>query len=477
MFDSAHKAFSEITTKADFMSLRLVRENMEIVSVKRGVPDPVVASDDVGAMITVIHEGGLGYAATCDVSPVALGRAADVAFEWARRARGRMVYDTAAVEMPHPRGEYTTHVEKPWQEVGLAEKIDLLKSACDGLQVDDRIVDYTASIWFTDTETLYLTSSGGEVRQRILRIAPFMSATANEGVETQSRSLGGYGLARQAGLEMLDEIDFLSQAATIGEDAIELLSSPNCPSGKLDLVLESDQMILQLHESIGHPLEIDRILGDERNYAGTSFVKLEDFGKLRYGSDLLNVTFDPTVTNEFASYAFDDDGLAADREFIIKDGILMRGLGGDISQARGGVPGVANSRACSWNRPPIDRMANLNLEPGDLALDEMISRVENGVLMRTNCSWSIDDSRNKFQFGCEWGRRIENGKLRGVVKNCNYRGVSESFWRSLDGVGNQGTVNVLGTPFCGKGEPNQAIQVGHSCPAALFRNVDVFGGE
>ncbi len=245
----------------------------------------------------------------------------------------------------------------------------------------------------------------------------------------------------------------------------------------MDLVIAPDQMILQVHESIGHPLELDRILGDERNYAGRSFVTLEMFGNYRYGSELLNVTFDPTRAEELASYGYDDDGQPAQRQDIIRGGILLRPLGSSSSQARAGTGGVANARAAGWSRPPIDRMANLNLEPGDRTLRELIGAVEEGVFVATNCSWSIDDSRNKFQFGCEWGRRIRNGELQEVVKNANYRGVSATFWRNLKAVGDAETVEVLGTPWCGKGEPNQVIRVGHAAPACLFANVDVFGGE
>jgi len=236
-------------------------------------------------------------------------------------------------------------------------------------------------------------------------------------------------------------------------------------------------MILQIHESIGHPLELDRILGDERNYAGTSFVTLEMLGSYRYGSDLLNVTYDPTRPQQYATFAYDDDGLRAEKTFLIKEGILLRALGGLTSQARAAVQGVANCRACGWNRPPIDRMANLNLEPGKSGLDEMIASIDRGVYMKTNCSWSIDDSRNKFQFGCEWAQLIEGGKLTGVVKNPNYRGVSATFWRSLRMVGEESTMELLGTPNCGKGEPNQGIRVGHASPACVFAEVDVFGGE
>ncbi|MEI6805985.1 MAG: TldD/PmbA family protein, partial [Myxococcaceae bacterium] len=180
---------------------------------------------------------------------------------------------------------------------------------------------------------------------------------------------------------------------------------------------------------------------------------------------------------ELASYAFDDVGTPATKIYMIQDGILMRPLGGTLSQARANLPGVANARACNWNRPPIDRMANLNLEAGDSTLEDMIAGVEKGVYMKSNVSWSIDDSRNKFQFGCEWGQLIEHGKLTKVVRNPNYRGISATFWRNLAKVGNESTVGIYGTSNCGKGEPNQAVRVGHASPTCLFSKVDVFGGQ
>jgi len=268
----------------------------------------------------------------------------------------------------------------------------------------------------------------------------------------------------------------MARSQRVGEQALELLDAEECPTETTNLVLAPDQMLLQIHESIGHALEVDRILGDERNYAGWSFVREEDFGKLQYGSKVMNITFDPTVEHQFACYGFDDGGLKAEKQFIIKDGLLVRGLGGLESQERSGVPGVANFRSSSWNRAPIDRMANLNLEAGDSSYEDIISSVEHGIFMETNRSWSIDDYRNKFQFGCEYAKLIENGKFTKTLKNPNYRGISNPFWNSLKMVGNQDTFEMYGTPYCGKGEPNQSIRVGHASPTCLFENVEVFGG-
>jgi len=200
------------------------------------------------------------------------------------------------------------------------------------------------------------------------------------------------------------------------------------------------------------------------------------FGQYQYGSPLLNVTFDPTLPHQLASYGFDDEGLKTEKTFIIKEGILQTPLGGRISQERTNLQGVANARASDWNRPPLDRMANLNVESGDTSLNDMIGSIERGIVMKSNVSWSIDDSRNKFQFGCEWGQLIENGELTQVVKNPNYRGISATFWRNLKQVGDQDTFDVMGTPNCGKAEPNQVIMTGHASPACHFADVEVFGG-
>lgn len=478
MTETLEARFEEIQPQVDFCSLRYVREAHEILTVRQDVPEPLERAEDAGAMITVLHGGGLGYAATSDLSPAGLRRAVEKAVEFAAQTAACSLLDFRRVPMPASVGEYVGPEEIPWEDMPVGAKFDLLKQACAGLKIDDRIVDYHASLWRIAHETLYLTSTGGRVYQQLRFVAPSLQVTANLGTDTQTRSLGSLrGNCRQGGLEVLDACDFTTSSRRLAEEALELLAADNCPSGITDLLLASDQMMLQIHESIGHPLELDRILGDERNYAGTSFVKPEMFGVYRYGSDLLNVTFDPSRRDQFASYGYDDDGVPAAKEFLIKDGILLRGLGGVASQARSGLPGVADSRACSWNRPPIDRMANLNVEPGDSTFADMVASVERGVFMTTNRSWSIDDSRNKFQFGCEYARLIEGGKLTRVVKNPNYRGISATFWRSLKAVGNEETVGVFGTPYCGKGEPNQGIRVGHASPACLFEKVDVFGGE
>lgn len=476
MDDRIVERFRAVAPAVDFCSLRYVQTRSEYLSVRQNILQPVSTSEDSGAMITIIDRGGLGYAGTSDLTESGLRRAAAHARAWAQRSAGQSVVDFSTVPQAQPSGSYTSPVQRAWAATSLSYKIELLRSTSAALKTDDRVVDWEASLWHTENETVFLTADGGRVQQQFSFIVPMLSATANAGAETQTRSFAGRGYCRQGGLEVLDQCAFRDTAPRIGAEAVELLLAPNCPTGTMDVLLAPDQMILQIHESIGHPLELDRILGDERNYAGTSFVTPDMFGSYQYGSPLLNITFDPTRAEEFASYAYDDDGQPAQREYLIRDGVLQRGLGSITSQKRLGLPGVANARATSWNRPPIDRMANLNLEPGDSGFDAMVRAIERGVYMQTNVSWSIDDSRNKFQFGCEWGRLIENGKLTTVVKNPNYRGVSATFWRSLAMVGEQETLETLGSPYCGKGEPNQIIRVGHASPPCVFTNVEVFGG-
>jgi predicted Zn-dependent protease len=424
----------------------------------------------------VVAGEGHAYAATSDLTVSGLRAAARRALEWASFGAGRSLFGAALLPRPKHAASYSSVVRRAWSSVSLEDRIVLVREACRRLDVDARIVDRYAALAHRSTDVLYLNSDGARIEQHFEHVRPTLVAVANQGSVTQRRTHGGENCTRQGGLEQVDALGFTEHAAPTAEQAVALLFVPECPTGTADLVLMPGQMVLQVHESIGHPLELDRILGDERNYAGGSFVTPEMFGSYRYGSELLDVTFDPTLPHEAASYAHDDEGTAAQKVFLIRGGVLMRPLGGALSQARSGLPGVACSRACGWQRPPIDRMANLNLEPGASTLSDLVARVESGVLMDVNRSWSIDQQRDKFQFGCEVAWKIDNGEVGQLVRNPGYRGRAANFWRSLDGVGRADTVEVWGASNCGKGEPNQAIHTGHAAPPCLFRDVEVFGG-
>jgi predicted Zn-dependent protease len=478
MWTELSKAIACFNIPAEWVGIRAVKEITSTRYVRDALPQSNGKSSTTGAMVEVLVNGCLGYAATNSLDLDSLQASADKAYNQALVKREWWIYPfKSATERPKVVGQYTSPFLEPFDGLSPGELNELLIRICNHLKVSEQIVQTTASATTKERETWFVSSNGSEVYQKFLFLSSHYGATAQEGAIVQQRTSNGWEAnCYQGGLELFKQENLWQRVQQIGKQAVELLTADECPTTCTNLVLAPDQMMLQIHESVGHPLEIDRILGDERNYAGGSFVSKSDFGSLVYGSPLMNITFDPTVPGEFASYAFDDSGAVATREFLIKDGVLQRGLGSLESQARAGITGVACARACSWNRPPIDRMANLNLEPGNASFDEIISDIEHGVYMESNRSWSIDDRRYKFQFGCEYAKLIEKGKFTKTLRNPNYRATTPEFWHSLIKVGDASNWQMFGTPYCGKGEPNQAIWVGHGSPICVFTNVEVFGG-
>ncbi|HEY9619669.1 MAG TPA: TldD/PmbA family protein [Crinalium sp.] len=477
MISELQKVLSTLDIAADWVGLRAVKETMGYRAMRDGLPQDNGKSIKQGVMVEVLVNGQIGYGAVNSFQGDRIRAAANVAYQQAVAASQWAIYPMTTAARPKVIGQYTSPFLKPLDALTAGEINDLLVRLCQTLKVSEQIVQTNATAITNEVETWFVSSNGSEVYQKFLILETHFGVTAQDGPVVQQRTNNGF-LAHcyQGGWELFPPPDLWERARQIGEQAVELLQADECPTTSTVLVLAPDQMMLQIHESVGHPLELDRILGDERNYAGGSFVKPSDFGQLSYGSKLMNITFNPTVPGEFASYSFDDTGAPATREYLIQEGILLRGLGSLESQARMGVSGVACARASSWNRPPIDRMANLNLEPGTDSLEDMIRNIEYGVYMESNRSWSIDDQRYKFQFGCEYAKLIENGQMTKTLRNPNYRGTTPEFWHSLVRVGNYSTWEIYGTPYCGKGEPNQAIRVGHGSPICAFAGVEVFGG-
>lgn len=467
-----------IDLPVDWIGLRKVREVAIARSARDGMPQNNSTTISEGVMVEVLVNGQIGYGATNILTPKGIQTAASTAYQQAIAASEYRIYPLTTAQRPKVVGQYVSPLIQPFNTLTPGEISEQLSQICHTLKVGEQIVQTSATIITRELETWFVSSNGSDVYQHFRLMTTDYAATAQDGAIIQHRSDRG-GLARcyQGGMEYFLTPDLWARVQQVGEQAVELLTAVECPTKATTLVLAPDQLLLQIHESVGHPLELDRILGDERNYAGGSFVKPADFGNLVYGSPLMNITFDPTVAGEFASYGFDDTGATATREYLIRDGILERGLGSLESQARLDLPGVACSRACSWNRPPIDRMANINLEPGDQSFEEIIGSIEDGIYMESNRSWSIDDQRHKFQFSCEYAQAIENGKLTKTIRNPNYRGVTPQFWGNLAQVGNPDTWETYGSPFCGKGEPNQIIWVGHGAPVAAFNNIEIFGGD
>lgn len=469
--------FNNYKNKADFVAFKMISETTRDFTVRNGNPDVMHTFHDIGVLIEIMKDGHIGYGATCELTVDGIARA----FATAEKMTAvSSKYPVAKFDMsvrPKSIGQFKSQRQTGLDKMSAAEIYDFLKKTSNKLKVNDKIINASAEAMVIECRQKYLSSQGANFEQDFNIIVSAFSATAQDGNETQTRSLhGGRGICLQIGSEFFNLDNTLAECETTSAEALELLTAPNCPTETCDVILAPDQMLLQIHESIGHPLELDRILGDERNFAGWSFVQPQDFGNLEYGSKMMNVVFDPTASNEMASYAFDEVGNPAEKKYLIKDGILQAGLGSLESQFRSKLSGVANSRSSSWNRAPIDRMANINLEGGTHTLDQMISSMENGVIMYANRSWSIDDYRRKFQFGCEIAKQVKNGKVVGTLKNPNYRGVTIPFWKSLAAMTGPDTCETYGSPYCGKGEPSQIIRVGHSSPYALFKNLEIFGG-
>ena len=466
---------SLVDLNVEYLSLREVKSRSLSMNVRNEVFEGLNHSEDNGVMIEVMMNGQFAYGATNSFDLIEIKKCALKAKLAAIEASRFSLTKFSLDERPIAVGEYLAPGKIGIDGFNSKDATELLMNLSSAMKVHDHIISRMAYMGLTELDTHFVASNGSDIKQRTLRSQFAISAVASSELGNQRRSYGDEQ-STQYGLEKINKEKLILEATRIGHEALELLNAEECPTETMDLLLAPDQLYLQIHESIGHPLELDRILGDERNYAGWSFVKPHDFGSLQYGSPLMNVTFDPTVVGQFASYFADDIGNIATREFLIKDGLLLRGLGSLESQKRLNLPGVASQRATSWNRAPIDRMANVNLEPGDSSLEDMIKSVKRGIFMQTNRSWSIDDYRNKFQFGCEYGRLIEDGKLTKLVKNPNYRGITAPFWNQLKMVGDQSTLEVGGLGNCGKGEPNQVIYVGHASPVCLFSNIEVFGG-
>ena len=476
MISELSKAIETLSLPVEWIGLRAVKETVAYRHVRDQTPQNNGKSLSQGVMVEVLVNGQIGYGATNSLHLSDIHAAAKTAYHQALAASQWSVYFLTTAVRPKVVGQYSSPFVKPLDVMSPGDLNDLLIRLCQQLKVSEQIVQTNALAITNETDSWYVSSNGSEVYQRFLMLETHYGVTAQADGIVQQRSNNGY-LAHcyQGGWELFPEANLWERAQQIGEQAVELLSAEDCPTTTTNLVLAPDQMMLQIHESVGHPLELDRILGDERNYAGGSFVKPTDFGNRVYGSQLMNITFNPTVEGEFASYRFDDTGTPATREYLIKEGILLRGLGSLESQSRSGIPGVACARASSWNRPPIDRMANLNLEPGTDSFETLIGDIEHGVYMESNQSWSIDDQRHKFQFGCEYAKLIENGKLTKTLRNPNYRSTTPEFWHRLARVGNDSTWQMYGTPYCGKGEPNQTIRVGHGSPVCVFKDIEVFG--
>jgi len=458
---------------AAYADARVMVTRAEAMSAQNGDIEDMRRSESSGVGVRALIGSSWGFFAVADLSPAAVRRAGERAAETAK----------ASARVPGPALELADvapavdHWESACLEdplsVSLSEKGDLLAEATRApLASGARLAQASCRIW--DTDKAFASSQGSRISQRIRECGAEVSATAVGDSETQRRSYPGIrGQYGTQGWELVRSLDLVANAARVGEEAVALLSAPPCPEATTDLILGSEQMALQIHESVGHATELDRILGWEAAFAGTSWLDLAQMGSLRFGSELMNITADATLPGALGSFGYDDEGTPAHRVDIVRDGIWVGVLSGRDSAALAGIPAGGMVRADGHDRIPMVRMTNIGLLPGPHSLEQMVAETSDGILMDTNRSWSIDDRRLNFQFGCEIAWEVKDGRLGRILRNPTYTGISPKFWGSMDMVGGPEELTYWGTPNCGKGQPMQIGHTGHPAVPCRFRGVRV----
>ena len=456
--------------KVEYGDVRFVEQEIELIMIKNGVLEAITHVTDSGFGVRLLKDSAWGFSSTNTLTNREADRVARNALQIAKASAKVKADGVTLAPVDRQRGTYTSKVKIDPMKVPLDAKIDLLMK-CDAIMRENpKVKISTGFIRFKRVKNYFASTRGSVLKQHLCFSGGSLKAFAMDGNELQTRSFGNH---RQAGYEFIKELNFVENARRIGDEAVMLLSAKPCPSGTATVILDAEQMVLQTHESCGHPTELDRVLGTEASYAGTSFMTVDKLRKLKYGSDIVNIVADATTPGGLGTFGWDDEGVPAQRNYLIKNG---RFIGYLSSRETAPVIKATSSgamRADGWNRIPLIRMTNINLVPGKWSLEDMIQDTAKGVFMTTNKSWSIDDKRLNFQFGCELAREIKNGKLGQVYKNPTYTGITPQFWNNCDAMGNKKEWILWGVPNCGKGEPGQSAFVGHGTVPARFRNVQI----
>ncbi|MGE5081963.1 MAG: TldD/PmbA family protein [Acidobacteriota bacterium] len=465
---------------ASYADVRVVAQRNRALSTKNGKLGNASDTESVGMNVRVIVEGAWGFAASSELGRGAVEKTAAEAVAIARasarvkRADVQIVPEKAAV------AEWSTPFKIDPFSVSVEQNIDLLLAIDAELRSVEGVTLAETNVNFSREEQWLLSSEGAEIHQAKLSTGAGYAAYAFAGNEIQKRSYPNSfgGQWQNKGYELIEELKLLENARRIAEEAVALHKADQCPEGKFDLILDSSQLGLQIHESVGHPIELDRVLGMEANFAGTSFLTLDKLYTLRYGSDLVNVVADARQEHGpgLGTFGFDDEGVAAQCTPIITNGLFTGYLSSrETAHTIGLNRSGGTVRAEGWNRLPMIRMTNISLLPGEkrLSLEQLIASTDHGILMQTNRSWSIDDKRYNFQFGCEIGWEIKNGKRVRMLKNPSYSGITTEFWNSLEAICSKDEWTLWGTPNCGKGQPQQVMGTGHGASPARFRGIKI----
>jgi TldD protein len=457
---------------AEYADARAVVRRNQSVATKNGRVDALTDSESEGIGVRVLVRGAWGFACDRRLSAEGARDAALRACAFAKAAAGR--HSRALVPIDAGTGTYSTPVERDPFEIPLAAKVEHCLRAEEALQ-GPHVVVRQAMVRAQREHKVLVSSEGADIEQELTECGGGIDcAAARDGVfQTRSYPSAHVGSSAQGGWEYVDGLGLDAEAPRVAEQVEALLSAEVCPSVVTTVVLDGDQVALQVHESVGHPTELDRIYGTEASYAGTSFLKPDDLGSLRYGSERMNITADPTTPGGLGTFGFDDEGVPATRQPVVEAGVLSGFLTSRETAARIGAGAGGSMRAEGWNRMPLVRMTNLHLEPGEGTLEDLLADVSDGIYMETNKSWSIDDKRLNFQFGTQIAWEIKDGKLGRMLRDATYTGITPQFWGKLDAIAGPDSWRLYGLTNCGKGQPGQSAHVSHGAAPARFRDVQV----
>ena len=476
MKDLAEAALNAAQVKgAGYADVRLDEHVQQDIIVKNGQLAAVSDDASEGFGVRVLVDGAWGFAGSARLDRAEVEEVVDRAIRIARAsARVRSV----PVDLGPPvasRGHYRTPLERDPFSVPLGEKVDLLLRADAAMGAVKGVSIREGSMEFLRQRKVFASTEGAFIEQELYESGAGIEATATSPDEVQNRSYpNSFGRHQgSGGYEYVVAMQLDRHGQRIAEEAVQLLTAPQCPSGVKTLILDASQTALQIHESCGHPTELDRVFGTEAAYAGTSFMTPEKLNHLQYGSPHVTITADATTPTGLGTFGWDDEGVPAQQSFLIKEGLFVGYLTSRETASVLGQQSNGTMRADGWNRIPLIRMTNVSLQPGNSSLEQMIAETKDGVYMETNRSWSIDDKRLNFQFGTQLAYEILNGRRGRLVKNATYAGITPEFWNSCDAIAGRNEWSVWGLANCGKGQPPQTAHVAHGAAPARFQHVKV----
>ncbi len=461
---------------AQYADVRIVNNRSESVSIKDGIVDELNSSESEGLGVRVLVNGAWGFASSGTLTNDEIDHITAQAVEIARASALVSGEKVDLGPKVTSQGSYQTPYKIDPFSVALEDKLALLMKADEEMGKVKGVRTRQAHAMIIKERKLFANSEGASTDQTIVETGGGIQARAVGDGEIQVRSYPNAFAEQQVtgGWEELVSWDLPGNAQRIASEAVALLSADPCPANlTTTLILGGSQLALQVHESCGHPTELDRVYGSEAAYAGTSFLTTEKLGIFKYGSPVVNLTADSVRPLGLGTFGWDDEGVPAQTSPLVKEGLFVGYLMSRETAGKLGRSSNACMRASGWNRIPIIRMVNVSLEPGTWKFDDLVADTEDGIYMESNRSWSIDDRRYNFQFGTEIGYEIKHGKMGRLLRNCTYTGITPEFWNSCDAVCNSDHWVMWGTPNCGKGQPAQIAHTGHGAAPARFRNVKI----